>query len=102
MYPTAVCNGRFIDHDDKIVQGQLDGSFQETKTLWAKEFPVAGEYAGCFCWFCEGKRGYGLPGSDQDSDAVRSDVAYYRAVETARRKHETLPPHTLVQRAKQK
>jgi hypothetical protein len=93
MYSTAVCNGRFIDHDDKLAQGQLGCGFQNTVLLWANEFPVADQYATCFCWFCEGEKGYGLPSSKQDSHAVRSDVAYYRTVENARRNHEKLPHH---------
>lgn len=95
--------GRFIDHDDKIVQGRLDSGYDKTKELYQLYFGKM--YAVCHCWDCEGitsaleraeeEHDEMLDSVDMDvlADETRREVAYYRVVEMVRRKgaEELLP-----------
>lgn len=89
--------GRFIDHNDKLGTATLDPAFENTKALYRIRF--ADEYRLCTCWDCEALRStIADENSDKQFDVVsvarraHSTVAYYRAVEIARRKGETVPP----------
>ena len=95
--------GRFIDHDDKIVQGKLDSGYDKTKELYHLYFGKI--YSGCLCWDCEAiasalekaDEEYDdmLDGVDLDAvvEEVKAEVEYHRVVEMVRRKRgeELLP-----------
>jgi hypothetical protein len=93
--------GRFIDHDDKIVQGKLDVGYDKTKELFQVEFGHT--YAVCLCWDCEAMASVMEQADDLDdlddvdiekwADQAKLDVEYHRLVEMARRKggRELLP-----------
>ncbi|KAL4944332.1 hypothetical protein BDV06DRAFT_233500 [Aspergillus oleicola] len=95
--------GRLIDHDDKLGKNTLDPGFERTASLFRVRFGV--EYSRCLCWDCEAlldavKAGRARGGSarerEKERDAiaktVQESVAYYRAVEIARRKGDVLLP----------
>lgn len=88
--------GRFIDHNDKLGTETLDPAFENTKALYRIRF--ADEYRLCACWDCEALRSTIAEDSDMQfnvaSVAHRAHftVAYYRAVEIARRKGEKVLP----------
>jgi hypothetical protein len=99
-YETAVLSlaGRFINHDDKLGKETLADGLDGTKNLFRVRFGE--EYLRCFCWDCEALRSaiekseVGSTGEvdyEAISEAVSLDVAYYRAVEIARRKKMPLP-----------
>ncbi|KKK27352.1 hypothetical protein ARAM_004096 [Aspergillus rambellii] len=50
---------RFIDHDDKIDEGQLSDSFAWTVKQYRKATRGM-VYSECFCWYCAATRGEGL------------------------------------------
>lgn len=90
--------GRFINHDDKIGQPVLSGGMETTKKLFRVRFGQ--EYSVCQCWDCEAalsavsaSKQEGKPRTDMDSITaeILEDVAYYRAVELARRAGKPLP-----------
>lgn len=93
--------GRFINHDDKIVQGQLDDGYERTKALFQVSFGRA--YAVCLCWDCEAIAS-AIEKADEEGDLmaadeeemagrVKEDVEYHRVVELVRReKGGTLLP----------
>ena len=88
--------GKFVNHDDSIVQDKLDTGMEETKKLYRMRF--GREYHICVCWDCEAlleaveKAG---KGKDMDWEAVAErvsgDVAFYRAVEVARMTGKPVP-----------
>jgi hypothetical protein len=88
--------GRFINHDDSITKTTLDTGLQDTKDLFYARF---GEnYSRCLCWDCEAlftavEEGIGAEAGEEEKVAKRitADVAYYRAVELARREGRMLP-----------
>ncbi|KAL4927874.1 uncharacterized protein BDV17DRAFT_292150 [Aspergillus undulatus] len=90
--------GRLVDHDDKLGKSTLDPGFERTANLFRVRYGV--EYSRCLCWDCEallsaieGARGEGKEGKGKEiAKEVHESVAYYRAVETARRKGEVLLP----------
>jgi len=93
--------GRFIDHNDKIEKSNLDDGMEKTKQLFRIRF--GHEYVICNCWDCEAAlsavtklRRDGGDESKMDAIAgqVSQDVAYYRAVEVARRAQKPLPVRT--------
>ncbi|KAK0644786.1 Glycine-rich domain-containing protein 1, partial [Lasiodiplodia hormozganensis] len=50
----TICNGVFIDHDDKVEEAKLDESFEWTSKTYQRMF---GEpYSECTCWYCEAIR----------------------------------------------
>ena len=90
--------GRFINHDDKIGQPVLSGGMETTKKLFRIRFGQ--EYLVCHCWDCEtalsavsASKQEGRDRTDMSSitSEVLEDVAYYRAVELARRAGKPLP-----------
>lgn len=86
--------GRFINHDDKIVQGRLNVGMDKTKELFQERF---GErYNVCLCWDCEALVD-ALEKADEDDvldtgdmqtwvQEAQKEVEYYRTVELARRR----------------
>lgn len=95
---TKLWAGRFINHDDTIVKDTLDDGFDKTKRLFRVHFGK--EYKVCGCWDCEALlSALEHPEKDQDGiikmesivKDVADEVAYYRAIETARRKKQPLP-----------
>lgn len=86
--------GKFVNHDDSIVQGRLDSGLQDTKSLYRMRFGQ--EYHICGCWDCEAlqstieKAGKGADWG-RIAKEVGEEVAYYRAVEVARRKGQLIP-----------
>lgn len=90
--------GRFINHDDKIGQPVLAGGMETTKNLFRVRFGQ--EYLVCHCWDCEAalsavsaSKQEGKHRTDMSSitSEILEDVAYYRAVELARRAGKPLP-----------
>lgn len=85
--------GKFVNHDDSIVQEKLDTSLQDTKSLYRMRF--GREYHICGCWDCEAlqsaleKAEKGVKW-DGIAKQVGETVAYYRAVEVARRKKKPI------------
>ena len=86
--------GKFVNHDDSIVQKELDTGLKDTKSLYRMRF--GREYHICGCWDCEalqsaieeaGKK----PDWEGIAQQVGGDVAYYRAVEVARRTKKPIP-----------
>jgi hypothetical protein len=97
MAATKALTGRFIDHDDKIGSETLETAMQKTADLYQIRFGE--EYQYCCCWDCEALRSIILaqdPNSNKDAfeiaQQVHEDLAYYRAVEIARRNKNTLLP----------
>ncbi|RYC57405.1 hypothetical protein CHU98_g8804 [Xylaria longipes] len=94
---TTEIAGRFIDHNDKLGTATLDPAFENTKALYRIRF--ADEYRICNCWDCEALRSaIGAKDCNIQTDVAsvarqaHLKVAYYRAVEIARQKGETLLP----------
>ena len=90
--------GRFINHDDKLGRSVLNGGEETTKQLFRMRFGQ--EYIICNCWDCETalsalSRGERQVQGERDMESVAEevliDVAYYRAVELARRQGKPLP-----------
>jgi hypothetical protein len=86
--------GKFVNHDDSIVQTKLDTGLQDTKSLYRMRFGQ--EYHTCGCWDCEAlQSAIENAGKGADWKAIAKQVgetvAYYRAVEVARRKKEPVP-----------
>jgi hypothetical protein len=93
--------GRFVNHDDTIVDNKLTDGFKDTRRLYRVHF--GREYKVCGCWDCEAL----LSGVEEAMEArkesgevpdmaavvrkVEDDVMYYRIVEVARRKKKPLP-----------
>jgi hypothetical protein len=97
MEATQKLAGRFIDHDDKLGSDKLDAGLENTINLYRVRF--AEEYEYCLCWDCEAVKSAVASeslGEEQDAQAIakrlQSVLAYFRAVEIARRKGETLLP----------
>ena len=95
---TQLWAGRFINHDDTIVKDTLDDGFDTTKKLFRVHFGK--EYRNCGCWDCEAllsalehpaKDENGLVKMESIARDVDAEVAYFRAIETARRKKQPLP-----------
>jgi hypothetical protein len=86
--------GKFVNHDDTIVQARLDTGFQDTKNLYRIRFGK--EYHTCGCWDCEALQS-AVEEAGKDGDLVQiaqrvgADVAYYRAVEVSRRTNKPIP-----------
>jgi len=98
---TKAISGRFIDHDDKIRSGTLETAMQKTIDLYQIRFGE--EYDYCLCWDCETLRlaihthNRDNPTSDGDNaleiaQQVHQYLAYYRAIEIARRNKKSLVP----------
>jgi hypothetical protein len=91
--------GQFVDHDAGLAKEVLAGGWETTVRLWEARWGSA--YKICMCWDCEGlsaeleKSGDGDGDGDVDVEKlvekVKGDVAFYRAVEIARRKGGKLP-----------
>jgi hypothetical protein len=97
--------GRFVNHDDTVGQGTLQGGRDRTREVW--QIRVGGEYEVCLCWDCEAVVAVLEVVEDEEEEGggeedeywfekvmqrVRNEVEYYRAVEMARRwKWERLP-----------
>ena len=90
--------GRFINHDDKIGQSVLSGGMERTKELFRVRFGQ--EYLICHCWDCEAalsavsdSKQEGKHPTDINSitSEIFENIAYYRAVELARRAGRPLP-----------
>lgn len=96
MEATKTLAGRFIDHDDKLGSDKLDPGLENTINLYRIRF--ADEYEYCLCWDCEAVKsavsGKNLGEGEENTIAeqVQLDVAYFRAVEIARRDEQTLLP----------
>jgi hypothetical protein len=94
---TVAMAGRFINHDDSIVQGTLDTALDKTKALYRVRFGDG--YVVCGCWDCQtllsavekSEKGGGEVNPAALAKDVAKDVAYYRAVEVARRLEKPLP-----------
>lgn len=88
--------GRFIDHNDKLGNDKLDPGLENTIDLYRIRF--AEEYEYCLCWDCEVVKS-AVESKDYEEEDVtaigkrlQSVLAYFRTVEIARRKGETLLP----------
>lgn len=86
--------GKFVNHDDSIVQSKLDTGLTDTKTLYRIRFGK--EYHVCGCWECEMLQSVvedmeNFLNWEDVAKQVSEDVAYYRAVEVARRAKKPLP-----------
>jgi hypothetical protein len=86
--------GKFVNHDDSIVQDKLNTGMQDTQGLYRMRF--GREYHTCGCWDCEAlQSAVEEAGKEPDweniAKQVSEDVAYYRAVEVARRTQKPLP-----------
>lgn len=86
--------GKFVNHDDSIVQSELDTALTDTKTIYRMRFGQ--EYQVCGCWDCEtlqsAVENMGKDALWEDvAKQVSDDVAYYRVVEVARRKKGPIP-----------
>ena len=96
---TKAIVGRFINHDDTIVQEALGDGFALTKKLYRLRF--GRDYRACGCWDCEmlldELRVLRAPGPGRVVDMTElarragDKVSYYRAVEVALRKKTPLP-----------
>ncbi|KAM7183571.1 Protein of unknown function (DUF1399) domain containing protein [Naviculisporaceae sp. PSN 640] len=99
MMATRTLVGRFINHDDKIGDGDLADGSAETRRLWRLRF--GSEYRTCLCWDCEmlldqveaavqnaTENGINMK---EIGARVEKEVTYYRAVEAARRNKKALP-----------
>lgn len=81
--------GKFIKHDDSIVQNKLNTGLKETIRLWRTQF--GSEYQVCGCWDCEALQS-AIEDSDNKPDwtaiarRVSKEVTHHRSVEVARRK----------------
>jgi Glycine-rich domain-containing protein-like len=89
--------GRIIDHDDKLGKETLGDGLKRTKDLYRIRF--AEEYEVCCCWDCEALLSAitaheleARPDSEIIARYVHESVAYYRAVEIARRNGQVLLP----------
>ena len=97
--------GRFIAPDDDAFDTQRAedggggaGDMEATKKLF--RLRIGQEYSICLCWDCEaamsaveaaaGKDDHGTE-MDHVAEGILEDVAYYRAVELARRARKALP-----------
>lgn len=90
--------GKFVNHDDSIVQNRLDTGFETTRNLYRTRFVE--DYPICGCWDCEALLSElehpictkdGSPDLDAMVKKVISDVAYCRHVEVSRRHKQPLP-----------
>jgi hypothetical protein len=86
--------GKFVNHDDSIVQDKLNVGMKDTMDLYRIRF--GREYHICGCWDCEAlQSAMEQAGTEPNWDAiahqVSDDVAYYRAVEVARRTSKPIP-----------
>jgi hypothetical protein len=90
--------GKFVNHDDSIVQKKLDTGFDTTRGMYQIRF--AEEYRICGCWDCEALLSKleaatlaqdDTPDMEAMAKEVISDVTYYRCVEHLRRKKKALP-----------
>jgi hypothetical protein len=90
--------GKFVNHDDSIVEQKLEMGLKDTRGLYRIRFGQ--EYLICGCWDCEAllsavDSAEARPEEELDwEDVVRelsSEVVYYRAVEAARRKKQPIP-----------
>lgn len=95
---TTTITGRYIDHDDKLGARFLVNGMEKTKQLFRIRFGQ--EYLVCCCWDCqailsevEALERPGIPVTEITtvSQTVATNVAFYRAVEIARRAHKPLP-----------
>lgn len=93
---TQALTGRFINHDDSIAKGDLKKALQGTKELFQLRFGE--EYSRCLCWDCEAvlsavEEALQMEAGQEEKLArrVTVDVAYFRAVEMARRNGKMLP-----------
>jgi hypothetical protein len=94
---TTLLAGRFINHNDKLDSTILCTGSSQTKYFYRRQFMA--EYEYCTCWDCEAV----LSASEEQeqnpvlttellAQRIFEDVAYYRAVEIARRKGDILLP----------
>ena len=90
--------GKFVNHDDSIVQDRLDTGFETTRNLYRIRFIE--EYPICGCWDCEALLSElerpthtkdGSPDLEAMVKKVIDDVTYYRHVEVLRRGKQPLP-----------
>jgi hypothetical protein len=86
--------GKFVNHDDSIVQDKLNTAMKETTALYRMRYGK--EYHICGCWDCEAlqsavEEARKQPDWEEIAKQVSDDVAYYRAVEVARRTQKPVP-----------
>lgn len=89
--------GKFINHDDSIVQGSLDTGMKRTKELYRIRFGQ--EYVTCGCWDCQtlltavekNEKDNGEEELSAVAKLVGEDVAYYRSAEVARKAGKPMP-----------
>lgn len=88
--------GRRINHDDKLGEAVLKPGLTSTKDLFRIRFGQ--EYQICQCWDCEAllsavssHNSETPPDNATIARLVHDEVAYFRAVEIARRRGDTLP-----------
>lgn len=91
---TQAVAGKFVNHDDTVEQTKLDTGLKDTKSLYRMRFNK--EYHICGCWDCEAllsavEETGGKGDLDPIARKVGADVAYYRALEVARRKKQPIP-----------
>ncbi|KAJ6445096.1 secretory lipase [Purpureocillium lavendulum] len=96
--------GRFINHDDSIVEATLNTGFDDTMKLWQVHYGT--QYRTCGCWDCEALQSAlddAAKASVENVDMAglarraQKEVTYYRAVEVAIRKRKPLPVRTTVE-----
>lgn len=63
-YSVEMTGGKFIDHDDKIDENDLNTSFEWTSKTYQERYKEA--YSDCTCWYCEGNSSL-KPSPQQDS-----------------------------------
>jgi hypothetical protein len=87
--------GRYLNHDDKVVQDKLDTGFTTTRDQYRIRFGK--EYRVCGCWDCEALLSAvadvpagGIP-DEGFWGRVYEEVMYFKAVESARRNKQALP-----------
>ena len=54
-FSLALTGDCFVDHDDTIWQGRIQGGFNTTAQLFQEHFGQP--YFQCFCWYCNAVRG---------------------------------------------
>lgn len=91
---TTKLTGRYLNHDDKVVQDQLDTRFAMTRDQYRIRFGK--EYQVCGCWDCEALLSairnvpVGTMPDEKYLGKVYEEVLYFKAIESARRNKQPL------------